>query len=107
MTNFLRNKLSVMTILAMTTLSLTACNDDNDSNVTVQNSENPGEVIEPSLPTQSNMISGKLVSYDGKTPIANALVYIVGQQNALDSKIMTSLYSASSIDVEDVDRSNL
>lgn len=103
MTNFLRNKLSVMTILAMTTLSLTACNDDNDSNVTVQNSENPGEVIEPSLPTQSNMISGKLVSYDGKTPIANALVYIVGQQNALDSKIMTSLYSASSIDVEDVD----
>lgn len=100
MTKFLRNKLSVMTILAMTTLSLAACNDDNDSNVIVQDTETPGEIIDPSLPTQSNIISGKLVSYDGKTPIANALVYVVGQPNTLGSRVMTNLYSASSLKVE-------
>lgn len=101
MTKFLRNKLSVMTILAMTSLSLAACNDDNDSNITVLDTETPGEVINPSLPTQSNMISGKLVSYDGKTPIANALVYIVGQPNATDIRMTTSLYSVNSLATED------
>ena len=98
MTKFLRNKLSVMTIVAMTTLSLSACNDDNDSNTTVPNTQTPGEVIDPSQPISENMVTGKLVSYDGKTPIANALVYVVGQPKTANSRMTTSLYSANSLD---------
>jgi len=100
MTKFLKNKLSMMTIIAMTSVSLGACNDDNDFNSTSPNTEAPGEVTDPSEPTQKSTVSGKLVSYDGKTPIANALVYVVGQPNALNSRIATSLYSASSLNVE-------
>ena len=96
----LQTKLSVMTILAMTSLSLTACNDDNDSNITPPSTENPGGVVNPSQPTSENKVTGKLVSYDGKTPIANALVYVVRRPNAANSRMTTSLYSASSLDTE-------
>lgn len=100
MRKFLQTKLSVMTILAMTSLSLVACNDDNEfnKNTASPDTETPGETTNPSQPTQKNLVSGKLVSYDGKTPIANALVYVVKQSNGTNDKVMTSLYSASSLD---------
>ncbi|MFP3594952.1 hypothetical protein, partial [Chryseobacterium sp. SIMBA_038] len=70
---FLRNKLSVMTVFMMTSLALVGCNDDNDSTSSQTNPEKPVEVVDPTQPNQ-NTVYGKLLSYDGQTPIANALV---------------------------------
>ena len=106
MKKFLRNKLSIMTVLVMTSLSLAACNDDNDSTNTTPVVENPGEVTPPSEATQTNIISGKLVSYDGQTPIANALVYITDQANGTNSKIVANVYNTSSLIIEAKNTSN-
>lgn len=89
-----------MTICAMASLSLAACNDDNDSNVTQTETETEVETPEVDVnpnPVRGNTISGKLVSYDGETPIANALVYAMEQSNAINSSAMPSLYSVSSL----------
>lgn len=89
MKRLLKSKLAVMTFLAMISLSLIACNDDNDSIIT---KPNVGVEVPPdeSTPTQEqkNTVSGKLVSYDGQTPIANALVYVTKSPNGTMSRFI-------------------
>ncbi len=95
---FLRNKLSVMTVFMMTSLALVGCNDDNDSTSSQTNPEKPVEVVDPTQPNQ-NTVYGKLLSYDGQTPIANALVYAVASAEgaSVSNRIAASTYSTSSI----------
>ncbi len=89
MKKFLKNKLAVMTFLAMTSLSLIACNDDNDS-VIIKPDVDVEAPTDEGTPTQGqkNTLSGKLVSYDGQTPLANALVYVTKSPNGIMSRLM-------------------
>lgn len=101
MQKFLKNKLAVMTFIAMTSLSLVACNDDNESVITKPNVdvEAPTDGGTPAQ-GQKNTLSGKLVSYDGQTPLANALVYVTKSPNGIMSRFIVQSSGLSLLNTE-------